>query len=393
MKRLMGYAAVVMATLTAVVLMWQFRSVIGLFLFSLAVAAAVRPLVRRLMALGLPRSAAVSVTYLVGLVLLAAALLLAGRQLLSELQSLVDLIASSYERAYPEWQASSGIQKTLAGRLPSPETLYKTLTGGSLGERALGLSRGFAGLAGGVFVVLSLSLYWTVDQSRFERLWLSVLPVSGRAKARDIWRGMEMGVGIYLRSEVLQSLVALVLLGLGYWALGLEFPLTLALLGAIFWLVPIVGVLLTIPPVFMGGLAGGLGQGLAAVLFTVTVLWLLEFVVEPRFFDRRRYSPILTVLLMLVLIEDLGIVGLVIAPPLAAALQSLAAYLLNPAAPRPNQEPAEQVAWLRERLAVVEAGRDEDGTADRPEIDSLVERLGRLIGQAERTVPPAAPGR
>ncbi|MCZ7672142.1 MAG: AI-2E family transporter [Chloroflexi bacterium] len=78
-------------------------------------------------------------------------------------------------------------------------------------------------MSGGL-VILFLSLYWSLDRVRFERLWLSLLPPEQRARARDIWQTIESDLGSYIRSEVAQSLLAGLLLGLGYWALGSPTP-------------------------------------------------------------------------------------------------------------------------------------------------------------------------
>ena len=44
MNKTLGYFALVLATLTGVFLLWQFRSVVVLFVFALALAAAMRRL-------------------------------------------------------------------------------------------------------------------------------------------------------------------------------------------------------------------------------------------------------------------------------------------------------------------------------------------------------------
>ena len=392
MKRLIGYTAIVMATLMALVVMWQFRSVIILFLISVAVAAMVRPLIRRSTKLGLPHSISTALVYLLWLLLIVAAALLAGRQLLGAFQTLTDRLATSYEMIYPEWESGTPFQQAAAGQLPPPEEFYESLTGpgiGSLGQRVLGLSRGTLSLAAGFFVVLSLSLYWTLDHRRFERLWLSLLPVRYRARTRDTWQAVEVAVGAYLRGIFLQSLLGLLILGLGYWALNLEFPLTLAILGAALALIPVVGALIAALPVFLVGMAAGPVAAAVAAVFTVAVLWLLELYVRPRFLCRRSNNAILTVVLMLVLIREYGFLGLAAAPVLAVAIQSLAAYLFNQAQVRESQAPVEKLDQQRARLEAVAESNSQEGAVDRPEIDSLSHRLADLLERADRIMPPA----
>jgi hypothetical protein len=42
-----------------------------------------------------------------------------------------------------------------------------------------------------MLLLTALSLYWSLDQQRFERLCLSLLPAETRVYARDSWRELE----------------------------------------------------------------------------------------------------------------------------------------------------------------------------------------------------------
>lgn len=112
------------------------------------------------------------------------------------------------------------------------------------------------------------------------------------------------------------------------------------------------------------------------------MLLLLELVVEPRFFNHRRYSSILTVVAMLVLIKDFGILGLILAPPLSAAIQILFTHWM--AAQKTPSLPgvADQLADLKDRLASVETAINNGEAEPPPEINSIAARLGNLIRQA-----------
>ena len=83
--------------------------------------------------------------------------------------------------------------------------------------------------------------------------WGSAQPAAGGRDAQEALRGavagldgleqrtLEQELGAYTRSEVIQSLLAVLLLGTGYWLLGSQYPALLAVVGAIAWLVPVVG--------------------------------------------------------------------------------------------------------------------------------------------------------
>jgi len=298
-------------------------------------------------------------------------------------------LAAAYEQAYPRWLEGKAYEQLLANRLPPPDQLYEALTGTEgelIIQRLLGLTLGVVGLAGGAILVLVISVYWTVDRVRFERLWLSLLPVEQRIRARAIWRRTEQEIGAYVRSEAIQALAAMLILGLGYWLMGLSYPTLLAIIGGIAWLIPIVGVVFALVAVAVFSLEGGLALALGASLFTVAVLLILEFVVEPRFLKRRRFSPILAILVMFILAQEYGIVGLVIGPPLAATLQITLGQLLRRRVSAREADPDKQLANLRERLKQVQTRIEAMGGAESPERDSLTVRLNALVEQAEKAV-------
>lgn len=74
----------------------------------------------------------------------------------------------------------------MSARLPTPEQIGQLLAGNELTglvQRLMGVTSGvsnFLTYAGIAFVV---SIYWTADRLRFERLLLSLLPATHRTRA------------------------------------------------------------------------------------------------------------------------------------------------------------------------------------------------------------------
>jgi putative permease len=387
MSRLARYTAVVAATLTILLLLWQFREVILLFLLSLFLAASLRPLITRLVQRGFSLAQGMLIVYLLGLLLAIVLGYSLGPTLSTEVQEMGDRAALAYELVHPRWAEGEMWQQAIAGRLPNAPQLVKLLTSESdAAARILfGFVQNIVTLLAGVVIVLVLSIYWSVDQTRFERLWLSLLPADRRTLARNLWRDMEEGVGAYIRSELIQAVLAFLLLGLGYELLGLSYPLTLALLGGLAWLIPLIGALFIVVPVWLVGLGSGWLVALTAVVYTLLVLLALERVIEPRIFRRRRYSPILVILTLVIMAQVLGIVGLILAPTIAAALQILFSALLAWREQR-SRSPVE-IDELEAKLAQIHASYIQEEQPVPPEIETMIGRLQRLLQQAQG--PPA----
>lgn len=389
MSRLVLYAAISLATVLAVLLLYQFRVALAILLLSLALAAAVRPLIIAVTSRNLPLSVAIAVVYLAGFFLLALFVAGLGSALMTELPLLGEDLALAYEELYSEWQDGMAWQQALYHRLPAPETLYASIGGDNgqvLGQRLLGFTRGLATGAGLFLLTVIVSVYWSVDQARFERLWLSFLPPRRRTLARNIWRGIESGVGAYVRSEAVQGVLAVLAFSMGYYLLGLRYPTVLTLWSALSWLVPLVGPILALPPVIASALASGVTTAVLSVAYTLLVFVTLEYVVEPRFLRRSRFNAIVTILAMLVLLDSFGFLGLILAPPVAVTVQVALTHTIGQRHERRKHGANLDLANLRQDLIALRKTLAEiDGEAT-PEVMSLVRRLEGLLQLTETSV-------
>ncbi len=390
-KQLIWFGTAVMTTLLALVALWQFQRAVIYVLVSLALAAAVRPLIQRWVSRGFVMRLVLILLFLVALGSFGFLLFLGSVAATGEIQQLAQRVAVQDEWRLPEGLKGSSFEQVLAARLPSPGDLFKEFTGDRgqlLLPALLGFTQSIAALVSGGFVVLFLSLYWSMNQNHFERLWLSLLPAGQRKQARDIWRTVEPDIGAYIRSEVAQSLLAGLLLGLGYWALGSPYPVLLALTGALACLIPLVGpVLALILPLLVGLLTSG-QLSLFMALYTLAILIALEVWVKPRLFNHKQYNPILTIVILMALADALGLIGIIVAPPLSAACQIVWSHLVSH---RAVLGAAAQVSDLKERQVRVWVAIKAMDEPPVPLVTSSMERLTRLIEKAEPVLQAALP--
>jgi putative permease len=390
-RRVVWFSLAVLTTLLALLVLWQLRIAIVYVLISLTIAAALRPLVQRLIGRRILARLAWIFLYLLVLGSLGFLLFLAGGSAVSEIQHFAQGVSVQDAWRLPVWLQGSLFQRVLVAQLPPPSKLFEAVTGnqGQLVLPAiLGFSQSIAGLVSGVLVILFLTIYWIVNQIHFERLWLSLLPSEQRKQARDIWRTIEPDLGAYIRSQLIHSLLAGLLLGLGYWALGSPYPALLALAGALACLIPVVGAALAVIPVLLVGLLTGVQLSLFTVLYTLIVLIALGIWVKPRLFDRRWDNPILTLVILIALANAFGLLGIIIAPPLSAVCQILWNLLVSH---RLASGAAAQVSDLKTRQEEVWANiRAMDGPPPRL-VTSSMERLTRLIEKAEPILQAGLP--
>jgi putative permease len=386
-KQLVVIGTAVMTTLLALAVLWQFRIVVLYVLISLALAATVRPFVVHWAKRGLMMRLVLVLLYAVGLCVVGLSIFLVGRLVMNDIQQFAQTISRQGLWILPSWLEGSSFQLALLSRLPAPDKLFEAVTG-EQGQfvlpAVLSFTEGIGGILSGVFLVIFLSIYWSINQVHFERLWLSLLPSEQRKHARGIWRTIEPDLGAYIRSEIVQSLLAVLLLGLGYWALGSPYPTLLALIGALAWLIPVAGIPLAMILPLLIGLLTSLPLSLITVLYTLVVLITLQVWVEPRLFKRNWDNPILTLTILLVMADAFGWIGLLVAPPLSAVCQILWNLLVSN---RLDSVAAVQISDLKERQAHLWIVIKEFEEAPPPLVISSMERLADLLEKAEPILP------
>ena len=389
-KQLLTFGTAVLVTVLGLLLLWQFRLVFVYVLFSLALAASLRPLAKRLT--GRKRFQRLGLLLLFLLLLGGFALLVGLRvaRAAGDVQRLAGQVAVQDEWQQPEWLAGTAFQQVLDERVPAPSVLFSALTGDE-GQLVLptlfGFTQNIISVVSAALVILFLSIYWSVDQVHFERLWLSLLPVGWRARVRDIWRTVEPALGAYLRNVALRSILVGLLLGLGYWALGSPYATLLALIGAVALLIPMVGVALAVVAPLLVGLLTSVPLSLVTTLLAIAFLTALKLWVEPRFFKRGHDNPILTIVILMALADAFGLFGLILAPPLSAVCQILWSRLVSQ---RAASGAAGQFSDLKERQMQVRAVVAEMD-APPPLVTSSLERLTSLLERAESTLTVAPP--
>lgn len=401
MTRITLNTATVFATLVGLVVLWEFRGAAVLFFLSIALAAAIRPVIEFFMHRGVPVPLAVAATYLPLLGVIGLLIYLSANRLGSEFNQMAADSSRVYKHIEEHWRNGNWVQQEVARALPSGDNAAPSKGPGwelDAAKKLLGLTLSVAGVIFDTLLVIVMSIYWSLDRVHFERLWLSLLSAATRTPSRQLWRAIETEIGRYLRSEFLQSLIAGLLLAFGFWLIGCHYPVLLALIGAAAWLIPWVGVVFAVLALVLSSLPDLITDPTwhsvfvlgGATLYTCAVLILLEMLVEPRFFDRRRYSTVLVAFVALSLALVWGVFGLLVGPPLAVVVQVFGSFLLRRRLGLAGEtaqtaaDVAARLAALRKSLANVESPP--------PELTSMLDRLSALVEQSRLELEPARPG-
>jgi putative permease len=382
MKRVAQFTLTIGTTLLAIGLIWVFQPTLALFGGSLAISAALRPLVQRLENRGVARSIGILIWYLLILAGLAVGVLIYALGSIDEISTGAEQLPRSYGTLIETWRYGSELERTIAAHLPDFDRILRSFTRGdglaTMSGTILGISGSIASFLLFGFAVLSLAYYWLIEVAHFERLWLSFLPVAARVRARTIWRNAETAVGAYIRTTVIAVAVSALLLLALYRVVGLPFDTLFALIGGFSQLVPRLGPILALLPPALIALA--LLQPLQAVVVLavgIAIQFLTHrFAVRAIQTEALKVNPLLQVLILLALAELGGFWAMIYAPPLAALIQVLYAGIVTAStSARPEEDVLDLLTARLERLKAAPE-------AERIEVVSTLRRSDDLLKQA-----------
>ena len=204
-------------------------------------------------------------------------------------------------------------------------------SGGSALNEVVSAGTALFGALADSLIVIVLTVYFLGDMPRIRATLYRLVPSSRRPRAILIGDQVFAKVGAYVLGNVLISVIAGVATFIWLIAFGVPYPLLLAIFVAVFDLVPIVGS--TIAGVVSAAVAltVSLPVCIATVAFFIVFRLLEDYLLVPRIIGRVVKVPgLITVVAVLIGGALLGIVGALVAIPIAAALQLLTQEVLYP---------------------------------------------------------------
>ncbi len=184
--------------------------------------------------------------------------------------------------------------------------------------------------------VLFLSAFILFELPRINEIILSQLRPSGAARAREIGGHINRNVGGYVAGNLVISLIAGIVATATLWILGVPYALTMGVVVAIGDLIPLIGATLaSIIIVAVAYFANGTTDGI--IVFAVIMIYqqIENHVLQPVIYRRTVQIPALVVLIaVLVGAALLGILGALIAIPIAGTIQVVVKDLLSARAER-----------------------------------------------------------
>ena len=310
-------------------LLWFLRDIVLVVLTAVVIASAMEPAVRFLMQRGFNRVLAVIVMYATVATAFFSVLFFFIPPVLND--------AALFLTQLPNTLSNLNITDVTHGLLPwgsvgdsvSSANLLRDLSA-TLAESTGGifstLSAFFGGLTSFVLVVV-FSFYFSVQETGVDDFLRVVTPIKEQAYVLNLWKRSQAKIGKWMQGQLVLGVIVGVLLYLGLLILDVPHALLLAVLAAVFELIPVFGQFLAaIPAVALGFTDGGVTAALLIAGLYIVVQQFEAHLIYPVVVKKVVGVPPLLVILSLIIgFKLLGFLGVLLAVPIAGAIQEFVA--------------------------------------------------------------------
>src|SRR3989344_778044 len=318
--------------------LYLIKEVLLIIFVDLVLASAFDPWVDWFQKKKIPRSLSILIIYVVLFALITFAFILIVPPISKEVIQLSENFPLYYEKI------ANGIQSfQTGGNIDAQEQLQKGLN--SLGENLPGTLSNVVNtlfdVFGGIFsvlLVLVLTFYFTAQEGAMKNFLQTITPSKAQPYLMRLYGRIQVKLGQWLRGQLILSAVIFTLTFIGLTILGVPYALILAFIAGLFEIVPMIGPWMSaIPAVFFGFLQSPL-MGISVVVLYIVIQELENHLIVPKVMSKAvGLNPLIVIIAILVGMKLGGIVGALLAVPVATALSVFLMDLVDKKADQENQ--------------------------------------------------------
>lgn len=313
-----------------VAFLFYIRDILMLVFIALVLASAIDPFIDKLQKYRVPRSLSVIFIYTLafGLVFISAFLLI--NPLAVEIGNLSDDFPIYWQKLSFGWQEfqsfsqSHGLEQGVTDAIKSAQNTMTAFATNVFG--------GAISFIGGIFslaVVLVMTFYLAVYDQPMKRKIRSFLPVKYQPYSTHLINRMQEKIGLWLRGQLVLSLIIFVFALVGLSLLGVKYAWVLALLAGVTEIVPYFGPFIgAVPAVFIAFTQSPL-LGLLTLILYIIIQQTENYLIVPQVMKRAvGLNPVIVIVALLIGAQVAGIVGIILAVPVTTALSVVVGDIL-----------------------------------------------------------------
>ncbi len=357
---------IIMATLLAVIvgfgflLLYQFYMVVLIFFIALSLSIAIKPATIYLERYHIPPRVSIILIYFLLTIFVGLFMWIIVPLILSQVSDFVSQMPVYYGTLRDYFVNSpSVIIQSIGTLIPSHFFLVEqqVMEQGDATNSILMIWQWVSSTANGLLilvVVLLLAYYWTLEGENLLQRLLWRIPQNRRKDVRTFIDEVQLRIGGYVRGQTLLCVIIGVSSAIAFWLIGVPNAFTLGLIMGIFEALPVIGPVLGAVPSLLLTLSTAPEKTLWVIIALAAIQQLENSFLVPRVMDESvGVNAIVSILAISAFGLLFGILGAILAIPLAAILQILLNRIIFQDPPELAAEPASSIQQSRDRFSVL----------------------------------------
>ena len=303
--------------------LWFIREIVALFVVAIMLASIIDPFADWFAKKRIPRGLAVLIVYTVLLSLASLIVMILVPIVVEQSGQLMNNISSSSTQlvdSFTQFQQRHQVLENFTSGLQSFQQNLNA-SAGSVFTTVKGIFGGFAAL----LITLVLAFYMVVEEDSMRRYFMTLAPAEYQPYLTQMLKKMQRKIGAWLRGQMILGFIVGLAVYIGLKLLGVPYALLLALIAGLFEIVPYIGPIVSLIPAALIGFAQSPVLGAAVVILYLLIQQLENNVLVPKIMQKvTGLSPILSIAALLVGVKVGGVVGAILAIPLATMIAVVA---------------------------------------------------------------------
>ncbi len=313
----------------AVFLLYVLRDLLLVLLTSIVIASFIESVVNKFQKYQIPRTVivvavyAVSIAFIIGMFYIFVPILIL--QVSSLVQSLGEYIPKdSFLQSFQAVNISNtkelvtdiSSNASLGEIIRSTQSLVNNVSGGFVQTASM--------VFGGVFnlvLIAVITFYLSIQERGIDNFLRIIMPIKHEEYVIGLWKRTERKIGLWMQGQVLLGVLVGVMMFLGLTILGVKYSMVIAVLAAIFELIPFGIILAGFVGVLFAYVDGGVSLAFKVFLLFTIVQQFENYLIAPLIVKKViGISPLVVILSVLIGAQLAGLWGVILAIPVAVCL-------------------------------------------------------------------------
>lgn len=320
-----------MLVLAGAWLVYTLFDLVLVILTAIVIASAIEPAARWFTARKVPRVIAVLIVYLSFLAVVFGIFYSFLPVFLSEVVTLFSSLSSyadAFSRSSSDYVPILGATETTGFALTDLVAEMRAAVQQFSGDAFSAASTVFGGVLSLILIIV-FSFYFAMQEKGIEEFLAIITPADYEAYVVGLWRRAQHKIGLWMQGQLLLGIIVGILVFLGLTVIGVPHALPLAVLAGALEIIPVFGpTLAALPAVAIAFVDGGALIGFLVIGLYVIIQQFENHLIYPLVVTKVVGVPPLLVILALVIgAKTAGFLGILLAVPVAAAIQEAVADL------------------------------------------------------------------